>query len=130
MSKIGALLAAAVAATTAAGATVWAKRRRDEDELDLEVTEAAAGPARAGEAGVKPSAVATDAADDLTSLKGLGAVTAAKLADIGCTSFTQIAAWSEEDIADVGMKINVSPGRIKREDWVGQAGARLESESG
>lgn len=58
--------------------------------------------------------------DDLTRIKGLGPKAAAALAGGGVTSFAQIAAWSEADIASWDAKIN-GRGRITRDDWVGQA---------
>jgi predicted flap endonuclease-1-like 5' DNA nuclease len=61
--------------------------------------------------------------DELTAIRGLGKVKAAKLAEAGITSYAQIAAWSDEDIAEIGLRISTSPGQIKREDWVGQARA-------
>ena len=150
--KIGALLAAIGAAMGAAigavGAATWAKRRKGEDELDLEVTEstviptAPKAPAKAVAAKPAPGQVSAEAApggvattteaaapaavDDLTAIKGLGKVKVAKLAAMGITSYAQVAAWTEEDIAEVGLKVNTSPGQIKREDWVGQAKALAE----
>ncbi len=140
--KIGALVAAVAAAAGAAGAAGWAKRRQDQKELDLEVTgpgaEAAGSdaagatatsldaepPAPAEGAGPSPGATFTaTAADDLTAIKGLGKVKAAKLVEAGITTYAQIAAWSDDDIAEVGLRVNTSPGQIKREDWVGQAKA-------
>jgi predicted flap endonuclease-1-like 5' DNA nuclease len=59
--------------------------------------------------------------DDLTAIKGLGKVKVARLAEAGVTSYAQIAAWTDEDIAAFGLRTNTSPGQIKREDWVGQA---------
>jgi predicted flap endonuclease-1-like 5' DNA nuclease len=63
------------------------------------------------------------AVDDLTAIKGLGKVKAAKLMEAGITTYAQIAAWSDDDIAEIGLKVNTSPGQIRREDWVGQAKA-------
>jgi len=137
MGKIGALVAAVVAGATAAGATVWAKRRKNEEGLDLEVaeatdtSEAAGGTETEAEPGgaqvpVVETAVATDAADDLTSLKGVGAVIAERLRSNGVTTFAEIAAWSDEDIAEIAPKIKASADRIKHEDWVGQARAAVE----
>lgn len=121
MGKIGAFVAAVVAGATAAGATVWAKRRKDEDELDLEVTEPGEAPAP-----VVETAAATDTADDLTSIKGVGAAIAERLHGIGVTTFVEIAAWSDEDIAEIAPQIKAGADRIKREDWVGQARAASE----
>ena len=139
--KFGALAAATTAALSAVGATVWAKRRKEAKERDTHTSEAPRTPDKpettalttteVGVPGVAPG-VATPAAstaggDDLTAIKGLGKVMAGRLHEAGVDTLAQIAAWTDEDISRVGMQINVSPGRIKREDWVGQAQARLES---
>ena len=61
------------------------------------------------------------AGDRLQSLKGVGAVSADRLRATGVTTFAQIAAWDDEAIETVAARIKVSPERIRREDWVGQA---------
>ena len=43
-------------------------------------------------------------------------------------SAAQLAAWSDEDIDTYGARIKVSPERIRREDWVGQARAIVGTE--
>ena len=58
--------------------------------------------------------------DDLTAIKGLGPKAAAALNDGGITRFSQIAAWTDTDIADWDARIN-GRGRITRDNWVGQA---------
>jgi large subunit ribosomal protein L21 len=127
-SKIGALVAGVAAA---AGAAVLARRKKGEDELDLEVADApvetskATAPEAPASEPVPEVAAATAGADDLTAIKGLGKVKAARLAEAGVTTFAQVAAWTDEDIAEVGLQVNTSPGQIKREDWVGQAKAKL-----
>jgi large subunit ribosomal protein L21 len=130
-SKIGALVAGVAAAAGAAGAAVLARRKKGEDELDLEVADApvktskAAAPEAPASEPVAEAAAATAGADDLTAIKGLGKVKAARLAEAGVTTFAQVAAWTDEDIAEVGLQVNTGPGQIKREDWVGQAKAKL-----
>ncbi len=135
MGKIGAFVATVVAGATAAGATVWAKRRKNEDELDLEVAETTSRSEGAAKAETEPgeapapvveTAAAPDTADDLTSIKGVGAAIAERLHDIDVTTFAQIAAWSDEDIAEIAPQIKAGADRIKREDWVGQARAASE----
>ena len=39
----------------------------------------------------------------------------------------RLAAWTDADIDAYGARIKVSPERIRREDWVGQARAEIES---
>jgi large subunit ribosomal protein L21 len=60
-----------------------------------------------------PAAAASDS-DDLTQLTGVGPAAAKKLAEAGLTSFAQIAALSEDDIAGIDA-IKVKP------EWVEQA---------
>ena len=138
IGRLALLVAGAVAA--AAGAAAWAKRKADEDAaLDEESLRDEAQPdATAVDAAQRAGAVdvaaipvgdepARDAGDDLTSLKGIGAVSEERLAGIGVTTFAQIASWSDEDLESVAARIKVSAERIRREDWVGQAKAAAES---
>lgn len=60
------------------------------------------------------------AADDLTKLSGVGPKLQEKLIAGGVTTFAQIAAWTEEDIAAFDEKLSFK-GRIEREGWVAQA---------
>ncbi len=65
-------------------------------------------------------ATASGGADDLKKLSGVGPALEKKLNEAGITSFAQIAAWTEEDIADMDGKLSFK-GRIEREGWVEQA---------
>ncbi|WP_373352793.1 50S ribosomal protein L21 [Pseudoroseicyclus sp. CXY001] len=68
----------------------------------------------------KAAAPKADKADDLTKLSGVGKVLAGKLNDAGVTTFAQIAAWTEADVAEMDEKLDFK-GRIDREGWVEQA---------
>lgn len=70
-------------------------------------------------AGAAP--VAASGGDDLTRIKGLGPKLAATLNGLGVTSFTQIAAWDDAEIARIDSQLGRFEGRIRRDDWVGQA---------
>jgi len=59
--------------------------------------------------------------DDLTAIGGIGPALAKKLNGAGIASYAQLAALSEVDIARLERDIIRFPGRIKRDDWVGQA---------
>lgn len=63
---------------------------------------------------------AVDGADDLKKLSGVGPALEKKLNAAGVTSFAQIAAWGEADIAEFDEKLSFK-GRIEREGWVDQA---------
>ncbi|MCE4224196.1 NADH-quinone oxidoreductase subunit NuoE [Methylobacterium sp. C25] len=78
---------------------------------------------RANAAGTRPTGIEAardNRPDDLTKIKGIGPVNNRRLNDLGVWHFDQIAAWSAPEIAWVGAYL-AFPGRIDREDWVGQA---------
>ena len=83
-------------------------------------------PAKAepkAEAKAKPAkeeAPAASGGDDLKQLSGVGPALEKKLHEAGITTFAQIAAWTEDDIADIDEKLSFK-GRIQREGWVEQA---------
>lgn len=73
-----------------------------------------------------PKAKAADAgADDLKQLSGVGPALEKKLLAAGVTTFAQIAAWTESDIAEFDEKLSFK-GRIEREGWVEQAKALVK----
>jgi predicted flap endonuclease-1-like 5' DNA nuclease len=59
-------------------------------------------------------------ADDLTRVVGIGPKLAASLSELGVTSFSQIAAWTAEDIQSIDQLLNLK-GRVDRDAWVAQA---------
>lgn len=59
-------------------------------------------------------------ADDLKRLKGIGPQNERRLHALGIFHFRQIAAWSADEVLWVGSYL-AFPGRIEREDWIGQA---------
>ena len=67
-----------------------------------------------------PVAETSTKADDLTVIKGIGKVIEKKLHEMGITSFRQIAAMTPEDAHRVNEAIEF-PGRVERENWIGQA---------
>jgi predicted flap endonuclease-1-like 5' DNA nuclease len=66
-------------------------------------------------------APAPAAADDLARIKGVGPKLVALLGELGVTSFAQIAAWSEADVARIDAQLGRFAGRITRDQWVEQA---------
>ncbi len=64
--------------------------------------------------------VTNTAGDDLKVLSGVGPALEKKLHEAGVTTFAQIAAWTDADIADMDEKLSFK-GRIEREGWVEQA---------
>lgn len=67
-----------------------------------------------------PKAAAAAGADDLKKLSGVGPALEKKLIEAGVTTFAQIAAWGEAEIAEFDEKLSFK-GRIEREGWVEQA---------
>ena len=82
----------------------------------------AAPKAAAKKAAPKKTAETTApaAADDLKKLSGVGPALEKKLLAGGVTTFAQIAAWTDADVADMDEKLSFK-GRIQREGWIAQA---------
>ena len=57
---------------------------------------------------------------DLTVMTGIGPKLLIALAERGVTRFSQIAAWTEADLAEIDLALSLK-GRAVREDWVAQA---------
>lgn len=84
--------------------------------------------AETGEAPVEAAAEATeavvakveDAVDDLTRLVGVGPKLAASLAELGVTRFSQIAAWTPDELASIDQLLSLK-GRAERDAWIAQA---------
>ena len=74
--------------------------------------------------GIEPPEAAAPAApagaDDVKELSGVGPALEKKLHENGVTTFAQIAAWTEEDVAAMDEKLSFK-GRIEREGWIAQA---------
>jgi len=84
---------------------------------------AAAKPAVAAEAKADTTPLFTapaGSADDLKKISGVGPVLEKKLNELGITTFAQVAAFTDEDIARVDERLNFK-GRIDRENWLQQA---------
>jgi large subunit ribosomal protein L21 len=85
-------------------------------------TEAKAEPKKAApkKAAPKKAEKSSGGADDLTQISGVGPVIVKKLNGEGVTTFAQIAAWSDADVAAIEEKLSFK-GRVGREDWIKQA---------
>ena len=59
--------------------------------------------------------------DDLTKIEGLSPFIEDKLNQLGIFSYSQISRFTVEDIATLTHLIEYFPGRIERDDWVGQS---------
>ena len=80
---------------------------------------AATAKAAAPKAKAAPAA-ASGEGDDLTQLSGVGPALLKKLNAAGISTFAQIAAWTEADVAEFDEKLSFK-GRIEREGWIAQA---------
>ena len=78
-------------------------------------------PLAAPTAAQKAPAPAPTQGDDLRMIKGLGPKIATILNEQGITTFAQIAAWTDEDVARVDESLGKFAGRITRDQWVEQA---------
>lgn len=65
--------------------------------------------------------VAEGQQDDLTLIRGIGPFIERKLNELGIFTYEQVAALDDELIERLTLAIEFFPGRIKRDDWVGQA---------
>ena len=86
--------------------------------------EKAPAPAKAPAAkkAAKPAKAeaAPAAADDLKKLSGVGPALEKKLNAAGITSYAQIAAWTDADVAAIDDQLSFK-GKIEREGWIDQA---------
>lgn len=64
-------------------------------------------------------------ADDLRRIRGIGPQNATRLNALGIYHLDQIAAWTPSEARWIGAYL-AFPGRIEREDWMGQAKALAE----
>lgn len=63
--------------------------------------------------------------DDLKKILGIGGVLEEKLNEMGIFHYSQIAEFSDQDIANVNTHINF-PGRIERDEWIPQAQSLMQ----
>ncbi len=88
--------------------------------------------AAADRVGERPPALPSPrsgAADDLRLIRGIGPQNAARLNALGVYHLDQIAVWTPAEARWIGAYL-AFPGRIEREDWMGQARALLASVRG
>lgn len=64
--------------------------------------------------------VAAPQVDDLKSIKGMAAFVEL-LHGMGISTFAQISRWDDDTVIAVAKSLDISPGKIYRDDWVGQA---------
>jgi NADH-quinone oxidoreductase subunit E len=64
-------------------------------------------------------------ADNLRRIKGIGPQNEARLNFLGIYHIDQIASWTPSEVRWMGAYLSF-PGRIEREDWIGQAKALID----
>jgi predicted flap endonuclease-1-like 5' DNA nuclease len=67
-----------------------------------------------------------DQHDDLKQIFGIGPVTEKTLNKLGITSYSQLAELKQHDIDKIAEALQIFPGRIERDNWVGGARRQLE----
>ena len=63
----------------------------------------------------------TGNSEDLTKINGIGPYIEQKLNEIGIYNYRQLSRFKDEDVRVLTELIDFFPGRIERDDWVGQA---------
>jgi predicted flap endonuclease-1-like 5' DNA nuclease len=96
-------------------------RRIAELEQQLKTRASSPPPARASQPPSEPKPLGPQSSHDLTRIRGIGPGYARSLYAMGVSSFTHIAAWTADDIANIGRKLKTPAGRIERDRWVDQA---------
>lgn len=86
----------------------------------VEAVELVAVAAAVDEVVEAPLALAEAVTDDLTRVVGIGPKLAASLAELGVTSFSQMAAWTPEELKSIDELLNLK-GRAERDAWIAQA---------
>ena len=76
--------------------------------------------------GHKIEAAKREDKDDLTVIKGIGSFIEQKLNGLGIFTYRQISQFDKELVEQVTAGIEFFPGRIERDDWVGQAARLLD----
>lgn len=116
------------AAATAGAAwwilTRWARPAEGEAKAALTGPDAPPAspdaPAAVPEVQAKVAEAAKAALDDLTKLSGVGPKTAKALLERGVSRFSELAAWSYDELAEFDAALKLK-GRSLREDWIEQA---------
>lgn len=108
--------------------TLVLKTGTDEEVLARKLGEQARALELLRESMVPPSMPAkSTVGDDLTRIKGIGPKYARLLAEMGITSFAQVAAWTEEDLDHVAEQLGIPAARIKKAGWVENAAKLVSS---
>ncbi|MEO1437608.1 MAG: hypothetical protein AAFV80_18865 [Bacteroidota bacterium] len=105
--------------TTAFGAAAAPKKSKEEKEAEA----AEAKEAIKAAIGTTIVAASADEKDDLKKISGVGPFIEDKLNALGIFTYEQVGQFDKSFIETVTSAIQFFPGRIERDDWVGQAKA-------
>lgn len=100
-----------------------------EQEESTEVKAAKAQAEVKAALGSKIAAASADQKDDLKLINGVGPFIEQKLNNLGIYTFEQISQFDDELSNQVTDAIEFFPGRIQRDDWVGQAKILLQQKN-
>lgn len=117
MGGVGEIVAMAAQDKIEAAEPAWAV----EPEPEAPKPAAMQAPTPPPPAMVETPQPAPAARDDLARIKGLGPKLQALLPELGITTYAQIAALTEADLADLDGKLGTFAGRPARDNWVEQA---------
>jgi len=97
----------------------------------VEVGPTVSGPHKIAETEVDDTSLeqmfdTVDQHDDLKQIFGIGPVTEKTLNKLGITAYSQLAELKQHDIEKIAEALQIFPGRIERDNWVGGARAQLE----
>jgi predicted flap endonuclease-1-like 5' DNA nuclease len=113
--------AKAPAETKRAAAKAPAETKRAAAKAPAETKPAVAKTPEEAKVAPKPAPKVSGTPDDLTAIDGIGPALAKKLNAAGISSYAQLATLTDDDIEDLEKNVIRFSGRIRREDWVGQA---------
>ncbi len=95
------------------------------ESLDIEIllndVDTTLGPGQDFVSSIGIKSASADESDDLKKISGVGPFIEQKLNRIGIYTFEQIASMTSEQADKITEAIEFFPGRIQRDDWVGQA---------
>ena len=97
------------------------KRGHKQDFTVVQITEILTGGAKPSrKIEVKAPAASGAVSDDIELIGGIGPTIGQRLREAGITTWKQVAAWTDADIAKYDEELSLR-GRVQREEWVEQA---------
>lgn len=98
----------------------------DTEDLTLEAEQIQEEEPLKSDEEIEPLFDPVDQHDDLKQIFGIGPVTEKTLNKLGITSYSQLAELKQHDIDKIAEALQIFPGRIERDNWVGGARRQLE----